>query len=264
MNQLRQLETFARAGWFARGVVYGLLGYLAIATGRGGANGPNAVFDHIREMPAGSALLLLLIIGLTFYGAFRLYGAAMDSEGNGRDAKGVAIRVGHAASGIAHFLLAWIAVKLLTSNSSGSSGVEADAARVVLDLPFGGMLLGLAGLAFLAATAHQAKKSWNASFMDDMDAGAPALVKPIGQAGTAARAIVFAIIGYSLMRAGWFSEAEEVKGLGEVFSGLRGEPIIYALVAMGLLLFGLFSLIQACWGRICNEDVVARLKTAAH
>lgn len=263
MNQLRQLETFARAGWFARGVVYGLLGYLAIATGRGGANGPNAVFNHLHDMPAGSILLLLLIVGLTFYGAFRLYGAAMDSEGNGRDAKGAAIRAGHVASGIAHFLLAWIAVKLLTTDSSGSTGAEADAARVVLDWPFGGTLLGLAGLAFLAAAAHQAKKAWNASFMADMDSDAPALVKPIGQAGTAARAVVFAIIGYSLMRAGWFSQAEEVKGLGEVLSGLRSEPIIYALVAMGLLLFGLFSFIQARWGRICNEDVVARLKAAA-
>lgn len=262
MNKLRQLETFARAGWFARGVVYTLLGYLAIATGSRN-EGAVGVLQHVREMPAGKTLLVLLAIGLAFYGAYRLYGAGMDSEGHGHDPKGIAVRVGHSASGAAHFFLAWVALKILSGKASASGDTEESAARVILDLPLGGTLLGAVGLAFLAAAFHQVKKAWGAKFMASISPQAPNWVKPVGQAGIAARAAVFAIIGYSLIRAGWLANANEAKGLDGALSALRGEPLVYALVALGLFMFGIFSFVEARWRRIRNEDVVARLKAAA-
>ena len=99
IDRMTKLQTFARAGWFARGVVYCLLGVLALSgTGASDAS-PQGVFRSVQDMPGGPWLLGLLALGLALYGAYRLYSAALDSEGKGDDTKGAAIRVGYAASG---------------------------------------------------------------------------------------------------------------------------------------------------------------------
>ncbi|KQZ72541.1 hypothetical protein ASE06_08470 [Sphingopyxis sp. Root214] len=262
MNRLRHLETFARAGWCARGVVYCLLAAFAL-TGTGASDAsPQGVFRSVRDMPAGTLLLLLLAAGLALYGAYRLYGAALDSEGKGSDAKGVAIRVGYAASGLAHFVLAWAAARLASGEASGG-GREKEAAGMLLDMPLGGTLLGLIGLAFVAAAVQQATKAWTIEFMRDLAPGAPSWVVPVGRAGLAARAVVFAVIGISLVKAGWFGSAGEVKGLGDALSSLTENKWLYLLVAAGLFLFGVHSFVEARWRRIRDEDVVSRLKSAA-
>ena len=72
MNRLRRLETFARAGWLARGVVYCLLAYIALTSAGASDASPQGVFRSVRDMPGGSVLLILLAIGLALYGAYRL------------------------------------------------------------------------------------------------------------------------------------------------------------------------------------------------
>ncbi|WP_432770799.1 MAG: DUF1206 domain-containing protein [Sphingopyxis sp.] len=264
MNRLRRLETFARAGWCARGVVYCLLAYFALTSAKATEASPQGVFRSVRDMPGGAFLLILLAAGLALYGAYRLYGAALDSEGKGSEAKGIAIRIGYAASGIAHFVLAWAAARLASGQTASEGGEQEQAAAgMLLDLPLGATLLGLVGVAFLAAAVHQATKAWTTEFMQGVAADAPSWVAPVGRAGLAARAVVFAVIGYSLVRAGWFGSAEEVKGLGDALSSLTEQPTLYTLVAVGLFLFGVHSFVEARWRRIRDEDVVARLQAAA-
>jgi hypothetical protein len=264
MNKLRRLETFARTGWFARGVVYCLLAYIAISGSGASDPSPQAVFRSVRDMPAGTLLLALLAIGLALYGAYRLYGAALDSEGKGNRAKGVATRIGYGASGIAHFLLAWAALRLAWGGGASEGGREQEAAGMLLDVPLGGALLGLLGAGFLAAAAHQASKAWTTEFMGDLAPGAPPWTVFVGRAGLAARSVVFAIVGYSLVRAGWFGATGEVKGLGDALSSLTDNPTLYLLIAAGLFLFGVHSFVEAHWRRIRDEDVIARLSAAAH
>lgn len=263
MNGLRRLETFARTGWFARGVVYCLLALFAI-TGSGGSDpSPQGVFRSVRDMPVGALLLALLALGLALYGAYRLYGAVLDVENKGDKVKGFAVRMGYAASGIAHFVLAWAALRLAFGNAGSADGDrEKAAAGMLLDMPLGGALLGLVGAAFLAAAAHQAIKAWTTEFANDLDPRAPAWAVPVGRAGLAARAVVFAVIGVSLVRAGWFGAAGEVKGLGDALSSLTDNPTLYLLVAAGLFLFGVHSFVEARWRRIHDEDMISRLASA--
>ena len=261
IDKARQLETFARAGWFARGVVYCLLGYLAIVgTGSSDAS-PQGVLRSVQDMPAGAWLLGLLALGLAFYGVYRLYGAALDTENKGDDAKGAAIRMGYAASGLAHLFLAYAAIRLATGQAVGGDGeTEQRAAGMMLDIPLGETIVGLLGLAFLAAAAQQLAKAWTTEFMQDMAAGAPPWVVHVGRAGLVARAVVFAIIGSSLISAGWFGAAGKVKGVGDALFSLAGHPELYFLVAAGLLMFGIHGIIDAKWRRVRSEDVVSVLK----
>jgi len=263
MERLGRLETFARTGWFARGVVYCLLACIAITGSDGDDTSPQGVFRSVRGMPAGAILLALLAVGLALYGAYRIYGAVLDSEGKGASANGIAARIGHGASGIVHFLLAAAALRLALGAGAHDGGREQQAAGMLLDVPLGGVLLGLIGASFLAAGAHQAVRAWTTEFMRDLASEAPRWVVPVGRAGLTARAVVFAIIGYSLVRAGWFGSAGEVKGLGDALASLTDNPGLYLLVAAGLFLFGVQSFVEAYWRRIRDEDVIARLTLAA-
>lgn len=261
MNRLRRLETFARTGWFARGIVYCLLAWIALSGSSADDPSPQAVFRSVRDMPAGSILLALLAMGLALYGCYRLYGAALDSESKGTGPKGIAVRVGYAASGIAHFILAWAALRL-ASGGGAEEGREREAAAMLLDLPLGGLLLGLVGAAFLAAAAQQGVKAWTTEFAKHLDAAAPAWAVPVGRVGLAARAVVFAVIGISLVRGGWFGAAGEVRGLGDALSALTDNPPLYLLVAAGLFLFGVHSFVEARWRRLHDEDMLARIMAA--
>ncbi len=262
MSRVTQIETFARAGYLGRAVVYGLTGYLTLTTA--GSTGTTGVLEEIETMSGGAILLALVGFGLLGYGIYRLYGAWVDIQGHGSDAKGIAIRIGHAASGSAHILLCYIAFKAVLGWSAGSSseGESAgQAAGTLASLPMGGMLLALVGLGFIAAAINQAVKAYTANFMTLLDADAPAMAEFVGRAGYAARAVVFAVLGWQIASAALSGNAGTVGGIGQVLDSLRSTNWLYMAVAIGLLLFGLFSLVMARYRKIRNDDLLERLKS---
>jgi hypothetical protein len=261
--KLRRLSTIARAGWLARSVVYCLLAYLAFTAAGSSQASPQGVFQAVRETSGGAVILVLLACGLLLYGIYRLYSAVFDTEAKGDDPKGRAIRIGYAASGLAHLILAYSAGRLAVDGGTSAAGSQEQAAgRMLLEFPLGDAMLGILGLAFVAAAAHQVSKAWTNDFMKELSPEAPHWAKPVGQMGLFARGIVFLVIGSSLVRAGWFESASHVKGLGDALSSLHDHPQIYVFVALGLFMFGIHSLVDARWRRIKDDDMVDRLKVA--
>ncbi len=247
VDKSEQFAWLVRLGYAARGLVYVMLGYLALGTGREAGDGQSAVFDTLQDVPLGTAVLWLVALGLLGYAAFKFLDAATDIEHHGSDAKGWAKRLGSAASGIAHVVLAWTAYQFAVGTkqqANGDTGGE-DAAASLLAWDMGSLLLGAVGIGFLVAAAMQARHAWNASFMRHVSGRAPAAVRPIGRVGHAARAIVFVLIGWSIVQSAWFEQSTEVMGLGEAIMALSGNGPVYSLVAVGLILFGVFSLIVA-------------------
>lgn len=236
---------FVRLGYAARGLVYILLGYLALSTTGEAEGGGEAVFDLIQQVPLGTPLLWLMAIGLLAYAAFKFLSAVADIQNRGSDTKGALKRVGDAASGVAHTVLAYAAYQFATGTQQSASDGSGEKAGTVLQWELGGLVIGLIGLGFLIGAAMQAKTSYTAHFMHRVSARAPTGVETVGRLGHAARAVVFAVIGWSLMRSAWFDSESQVKGLGEAIMSLRDMGTLYTLVAVGLLLFGVFSLIVA-------------------
>lgn len=260
MDRVARFETFARIGFFARGIVYLLLGYFALTSA--GGEGATSVLQAIEEMPAGAILLSLMAAGLAGYGVFRLVSAALDLDNDGGDAWGKAKRAGHAVSGLAHFFLAYVALRLAFGSGGGGSGGagEGEAARSVMTWPGGEALVLLVGVAFVAAGAEQLVKAWTSKFMRQMAADAPDWVEWLGRAGYAARGVVFVIIGWQIFKASRGERAGEGLGFDPALAALHGMGWVFTAVALGLILFGGFSLAQAWWHRICDEHVIARLK----
>lgn len=198
-------------------------------------------------MPLGTPLLYLVAIGLVAYAAFKLIDAAAGIDGHGDDAAGRAKRVGSAASGLAHLVLAYAAYEFASGarqQAAGDAGGQ-EVASGLLAWPLGWVVLGAIGLGFIAAAFFQAKNAYDAHFMKNISRQALASIETIGRVGHGARAVLFAIIGWSLIQSAWAVQSNEIKGLGAAIIALSNNGILYPLVAGGLILFGVFSLIAA-------------------
>ncbi|GGD93704.1 membrane protein [Tsuneonella deserti] len=238
--------TLVRLGYAARGLVYILLGYIAVSTAGEARAGASSAFDYLQEVPLGSVLLWVVAVGLLAYALFKFISALGDIQHRGSEPKGVVKRVGDFASGVAHLFLAYAAWQFASgATHSADGGQSQEMAGSLLDWQIGALALGLVGVGFLVGAFMQAKSAITASFMNHIDGRAPTGVEAVGRAGSAARAIVFALIGLSLVQSAWLSQSGKVKGLGEAIMALRDNGPLYTLVAIGLMLFGAFSLVTA-------------------
>ena len=262
-DRIARVSNFARAGYAARGIVYIMLGYFALGTARGG-EGTTDVLQAVHELPLGTILLALVGLGLAGWGVFRLYGAVIDIQGKGTDAKGIGTRVGHAASGLAHLILCFLALRLAFGGGGSASdggASKAQAASTTEALPMGETLIALLGIAFALAALQQLVKAATGKFMALVDPRAPGWTEWLGRGGYAARAVVFAAIAWQVLQVAFADGSARQAGIGGALEALRETGFLYTLVAIGLILFGAFSLVMARYRTIRDENVLRRLRS---
>lgn len=242
----RTLTLLTRLGFAARGLLYLVIGLLVLRTGR--AEDPSGALSVLAE-GGGRILLWLMIAGFVAYGLWRLSDAALNVERHEEGGKGVRERIGAAASGLVHLFLAWQAWRLVKgsggSSSSGGGGGSQEGAQTALGLPGGELALELAGLVLIGVGLFQLVKAYKADFLKHLEPGVASQpwARWTGQGGYAARGLVFLISGGFLVAAGLKEQAEQAGGMAEALAWLT--PPWDTLVAIGLLLFGLYSLIEA-------------------
>ncbi|MGB3738634.1 MAG: DUF1206 domain-containing protein [Pontixanthobacter sp.] len=256
VDKSEKFEWLVRVGYFSRAILYSVLGIIALTSAGAIGEGTDGIFKAIEDLPAGTPILWLMVVGLVAYALFRLCSPLFDIENNGTDAKGWGKRIGHLGSAIGHFALAYSAYKFATTSGGGGSGGGAqEAASGVLSVDFGGIVLGLLGIAFFITAIFQAKKGITGEFMNRISAQAPDFTRWLGGAGFLARAVVYTIIGWSLFQAGFMSGgSEQIKTLGGAVASLAGQGTVFTLTAIGLLLFGVFSLVLARYRIIPDID----------
>jgi hypothetical protein len=262
MPNIPSIVALTRIGFAARGIMYLVIGYLALRTGHG-EDGTGAL-DYLNGS-AGRLLLGAMAIGFLAYACWRLSEAVIDSEGHGSDARGRIVRAGGVASGIVHFVLFFYAAKLASgSGDGGGSGGTEERAADAMALPGGELLLILVAAAIAGTGAYQMVKAVRAGFLDHLDpqAARQAWVKWLGRAGYAARGLVFLTMGWLIFQAARASDAGKAGDMGQAIDAIPAS--VRTLVAAGLLLFGLFSLVEAVYRRINDPKVLARLRSAAH
>jgi hypothetical protein len=255
VDKSEKFTLLVRLGYAARGVVYVLLGYLALSASGDVSSGPEASFNMLQDIPFGSAALYVTAVGLMAYAIYKFIAAIGDLEHHGFEAKGIAQRTGYMASGAAHTLLAWTALEFARGDKQSATGdASGQAATTLLTWDVGAAVLGVVGIGFLAGAVVQARSALTAHFMRSVGAGAPAAICWIGRVGHAARAVVFLLIGWSLIKSAWLDSGAEAQGLGSALSSLRDNGALYSIVAIGLLLFGVFGLIVSRYRVIPDID----------
>lgn len=250
-----RLTMLTRLGFAARGLLYLVIAALVITTGR--TEDPAGALEYLGQ-GGGKILLIILTAGLIAYGLWRLSDAVFDIERHGDGKTGMAKRLGAGASALVHFFLAWQAIKLIQGIASAQEDGAQEQASSVLQLPGGATLLLLGGVILVGVGIYQIVKAAKASFLKHLDprVASENWVQWTGRAGYAARGIVFLITGAFLFNAGLAEQASEAGGMGEALSWLS-HPWD-SVVAVGLLAFGLFSLIEARY-RILRDVPVSTI-----
>lgn len=251
------MRNFFRFGIIAKGIVYFLIGVLAIiaAISYGGQqSGSKGVLKFLEDQPFGNVLVGLIGVGLLAYAAWKWYQAISNLGGNNNskkeEAKEKGRQAGYVASGIFHVLLSFYAFSLVigssSSNSDGSKKKEWIAK--ILEQSWGEWIIGAAAIAFMGFAVYQIYKGVSAKFMDQVEglsANERKIYKRSGQIGLPARGVIFGIIGYFLLQVALNSNAGNVKGSGGALETLQEQGIWWAVaVAVGLAAYGVFMFIK--------------------
>jgi hypothetical protein len=252
------MRFLARIGYAARGVMYILIGWIAIliAFHKTGQQADRTGALHaVAATPVGGVVLWALVAGFAGMALWRLSEAAYGSPG--KDGRKATTRLAALARAVVYGLVAYGILKYAigAGGPKSSDSQSVDLTATAMREPGGRVLVIVIGLALIGAGAYLAYKAWRKDFLQDMTRGrlrAPArrVVEKLGQFGGIARGVVFATAGVFLVVAAAQAKPQEAKGIDSALRTLAATPLgpwLLVLVALGLVMFGVFSCCEAKW-----------------
>jgi hypothetical protein len=250
-----------RLGHAAKGVIYLLIGAFALqlALGDGGRiTNSDGVLRYLTGLPLGTPLLIMIGVGLLALAGWSL-AAAFTERARARSAASAAASSGlDVAKAVIYGSIGWHALQIvLGAGRSQSRGAE-HYARQVLQFPLGEWALVAIGVGVAIYGVREIWFAWRGRLDDEMDEGqlrsdGLGWVIDVGRAGTAARGIVFAVIGVALARAGANEQASAAGGTAEALTTLLSQPLgtwVLAATAAGLVCYGVWQLLLLRYARI--------------
>ena len=253
------VDRIARFGYVTKGAVYLVVGALAVgvASGMGGQTTDLAgALQTISTQPFGRVMLVFVALGLAAYALWRLVQAVADPEGEGRDAKGTASRLGQGGAGLGYLVLAFTAGRWVVTSGGASSPKEWTA--LVLSFPLGWVLVLGVGIAVVGYGLHQLYQAYQANFeeylkREEMSQREESLITHGGRFGLAVRRVAIGIAGGFVVLAALLFDPNEAASLGDALQALLRPPFgsfILSVVALGLVAYGLLMIAIARYGRI--------------
>lgn len=254
------VELLGRFGLVCRGVVWGVIGLLALQVASGGDEGTqadrNGALRAIAERPLGEPLLVLLALGFLGYALWRLLEGLVGhrdvDEGRKRWGKRIvsfsrtALYLGFAFS-TARFLI----------QGSKQDQTQSLTARV-LSAPGGQTVAFCIGLAVMGAGLTIAVRAFRQKFADKLDVRAmpswlERITRLLGTTGLFSRGFVFTVIGLFLMNAAKEFDPKKAKGFDDTLKTLAQETYgrgLLFVTASGLLAFAVWSFLEARYRKI--------------
>jgi hypothetical protein len=252
-----------RAGFAARALTYGVVGGIALALALGAGSpgkAPNqqGALALIAQAPLGRVAIFVICAGLLAYASWKLFQGAFGHGPEGGGGSDLLDRVANIGGGLVYLGFFAVAVRVLGGSESSGSQEPKHAAAGVLGWPGGPEIVGIAGLVFVVISAVQIFDAVRGKFTDDVRTGEMGTklrdsFEVIGRVGLIARALVFALIGYFLIKTAVDYKASSAVGVDGALAQIHGEPLgpwLLGLVAVGLVTFAAFSLLEARYRRL--------------
>ncbi|MFH8756029.1 DUF1206 domain-containing protein [Streptomyces atroolivaceus] len=260
----KTMDVGARAGFVARGVIYLLVGLLALRIAFSDGGGKQAdrggAIAEIAEKPFGSVLLWVLGVALAGMALWRLSEALFGQAGpDGQKASKRAMAAGR------FLFYAFVSYSVLSyaagaqSSGSGSSDQQTDDVTArALQWTGGQWIVGIAGAGVICAGLWMAYRAVTRRYhkhlkMGEMTKKVRQAVDVTGVFGGTVRGAVFATAGGFAVAAAVQHEPGRAKGMDDTlrsFTETPAGPWLLVLIALGLAAFGLFSWANARYRKI--------------
>ena len=246
------------AGLAARGVIYLLIGWVAILVAMGKTKqeaDQRGALQLLAGKPYGLVSLWLLCIGFAAYALWRLSEAAFGVTGDGN---GAGPRLKSLARAVVYGSLAVTTFSVINGARRSQSGQQRDWTARLMSHPGGRWAVGLVGAVIVVIGVILVMEGVKRRFVKYLQTGqmSPAtrrVVVRLGMIGTIARGLVFALAGALVIEAAVKYQPSKAGGLDSALKTLRDQSFgEVALIAagLGLIIFGVYGLCEARWRRV--------------
>jgi hypothetical protein len=245
----------ARAGLTARGIIYLLIGLVAIliaAGHRGREADQSGALRLLASNPPGLVALWLLGLGFAAFALWQLSEATFGVTGA---EPGAGPRLRALFSAIPYAGLSVLTFDVILGTGGSQAKREQDWSATAMHYPGGRWLVGIIGLVIAIVGLVFVVQGVRAAFMGLLDTSqmsprTEAMVKALGIIGSVARGLIFALAGALVVQAAVEYQPSKARGLDQALLTLRDQPFgaaLLGLAALGLIVFGVYALCEARW-----------------
>jgi hypothetical protein len=246
----------ARAGYAANGILHLLIGGLVIAVGTGAAEDTDqtGAFRALAALPLGAVGLWALAVGLVALGAWHLLQAVAPRGLSGP--RRLARIAAEAPQGIVFLAVGVVSASVALGARPHAEQAAEGISAGVLHLPIGGFVLGAVGVVVAAVGIGFVWMGVRRSFRTKVripDGTSGVALTALGVAGFLAKGVALVIVGILLVVAAIRVEPDTAGGLDGAVTAVVALPagrLLAALVGVGFLAYGLFTVLRARYARL--------------
>jgi len=251
------LRWVGHCGYVAEGVVYVLIGVLALVAALEPSQQPNGYKGALAKLaaaPFGDAMLALLTLGLAAFVLCQAVLGILDPE-HRRDRRTIkrrAVRLGYLLNGALHGVLVGEAVSRLFGYGGATDEGHSQAVWTgrAMALPLGRWMTAVAGagiVLFGLFQLHRAATRDKTERVDLPHTRLRGVIIALGIFGFLARGVLFGLIGAFLIDAARRYDTANATGIAGALSALKQQQFghwLLGAVAAGLICYGFFQILK--------------------
>ncbi|WP_448059659.1 DUF1206 domain-containing protein [Cellulomonas hominis] len=248
VNDNPVVESGARLGYVASGVLHLLIAWVALQlawSGGGGEADQSGALERLAGTGLGAAPLWVAVVGFALLGLWLLLEAVARRRAGDR--------LRSAAKGVVYLALCWTTVAVARGSATSSSEQTSDATARLMAQPLGRALVVAVGAVVVVVGGYHVVKGWSARFLADLRRHPGPWVVRAGRAGYVAKGCALVVVGGLFVVAGVRSRPDEATGLDGALRTMLDAPfgrVLLTVVALGLAAYGVYSLARARYARV--------------
>jgi len=251
LRESTALETGARIGFAANGILHLLVGWIALSVAAGHASttaDQSGALLTLSRQPLGGVLLWLVAAGFALLGLWYLTEAVTGGRGRDRTDRAKAL-----AKLVLYAALAWTAYRFASGGGSSSRGQTRDVTATLLGAPGGVALVAVLGLVVVVVGGYHVVKGWRRGFLADLREHPGPVTVFAGQVGYVAKGLALVVVGVLFVVGALTHSTKDTTGLDGALRTLRAQPygaVVLTAIALGIIAYGIYSFARARYAKV--------------